>query len=134
VPELSYASFKKAKKCKTKRKKDVCIDATGCYAPKSRNQEWGLPHFLLNGSKVLNFAKMDEQALIKLYVELTGMPEAAGRDVFMMLCKQDGQDPTTAELTNSSSDEIGEPGGALPRQDLSSIRNARSAGVSAAVH
>ena len=83
--------------------------------------------------KSFELRKMDEQALIKLYVELTGMPEAAGRDVFMMLCKQDGQDPPTAELTNSSSDEIGEPGGGSPRQDLSSIRNARSAGVSAGV-
>ena len=75
---------------------------------------------------------MDEQALIKLYVELTGMPEAAGRDVFMMLCKQDGQDPTIAELSNLSSAEIDEPGRGLPPQDLSSIRAARSAAGSAA--
>jgi len=94
----------------------------------------GAASFPAGGVKGFELCKMDEQALIKLYVELTGMPEAAGRDVFMMLCKQDGQDPTTAGLTNSSSDEIGEPGGGLPHQDLSAIRTARtSAAVPAAL-
>jgi hypothetical protein len=69
--------------------------------------EVGLPHLLGSRSKILGL-KMDEQALIKLYTELTGMPEAAGRDVFMMVCKQDGQDPTPTEPINSPLAEIGE--------------------------
>jgi len=75
---------------------------------------------------------MNEQALIKLYMELTGMPEAAGRDVFMMICKQDGQDQTPTEPTISPWDESGGTGGGLPCQDLSSIRNERSGAFPAA--
>jgi hypothetical protein len=70
---------------------------------------------------------MDEQTLIKLYMELTGMPEAAGRDVFMMVCQQDGQDRTTTEPINSPLAEIGELGES--RQDLSSIPNDRRYGL-----
>jgi hypothetical protein len=82
----------------------------------------GSASFAVEQVKGVELWTMDEQALIKLYMELTGMPEAAGRDVFMMVCKQDGQDLTPTELTNSPSDESGEPGGGLTRQDSRSIR------------
>ena len=50
------------------------------------------------------------------------MPEAAGRDVFMMVCKQDGQDPAPTEPTDSPLDESSERGGGFTRQDLRLIR------------
>jgi hypothetical protein len=43
--------------------------------------------------------EMDEQALVKLYAELTGETDAAARDVFMMLCEQDGPDRAPRNLS-----------------------------------
>lgn len=51
---------------------------------------------------------MDEQALVKLYAELTGGTEAVARDVFMMMCERGQQDePPTNRLAFTGAQEGG---------------------------
>lgn len=52
---------------------------------------------------------MDEQELVKLYMELTGTPEPAARNVFIMICGRNGECPESpdqvvpAEIPNGNS-------------------------------
>jgi outer membrane protein TolC len=49
---------------------------------------------------------MEEQTLIKVYMELTGQTEAAARNVFMMLCEEDERNKTAAQgLTAKGADD-----------------------------
>src|SRR5690242_18543539 len=97
-----------------KRKNEVFAGAHRWYSPCSLNSQ-GLPGGLVPGERELASA-MEEQAFIKLYVQLTGDTEAAARDVFMMLCEEDGTDQTTPEQSNAKEPDFRQEQGVGPRE------------------